>query len=92
VNESYYMSLLRDPRWQKKRLKIMDRDKWNCIRCGDKSSTLNVHHEYYQRGLKPWDYPDSALITLCEPCHQSEHGHKVKKNSYHYTETAKRYW
>lgn len=34
---------------------------------------LNVHHNYYTRGKKPWEYPDDALVTLCEDCHKKRH-------------------
>ena len=34
---------------------------------------LNVHHSYYIRGKKPWEYPDDALVTLCEDCHKKRH-------------------
>jgi len=37
------------------------------------NTTLHVHHKYYKYGLLPWEYPDSALITLCWPCHESLH-------------------
>lgn len=65
-----YIYLLRDPRWQKKRLLIFDRDDWKCRRCSDKFTNLQVHHLYYNFDLLPWEYPDEALITLCELCHQ----------------------
>lgn len=65
-----YSEKLRDPRWQKKRLEIMERDKFCCSRCTDNESTLNVHHHYYKRGASPWDYHQSALTTLCEGCHE----------------------
>jgi len=35
--------------------------------------SLHVHHKYYQEGLKPWEYPDSALITYCWVCHEKLH-------------------
>lgn len=34
---------------------------------------LNVHHRYYIKGNKPWEYSDDALITLCESCHKLTH-------------------
>lgn len=64
-----YAEKLRDPRWQKMRLKIMERDKFSCTCCGDNQSTLNVHHAYYERGKMPWEHPAETLFTLCEPCH-----------------------
>jgi len=65
-----YAEKLRDPRWQKKRLEIMSRDRFTCRSCGDASKTLNVHHCYYTKGSMPWEYPDSALVTYCHRCHQ----------------------
>lgn len=34
---------------------------------------LNIHHKYYVEGKKPWEYPNDALVTLCEDCHQKIH-------------------
>lgn len=34
---------------------------------------LNVHHNYYVLGKKPWEYNDNALVTLCSQCHQKRH-------------------
>ena len=68
-----YSSQRLDPRWQKRRLEIMNRDNFECQECGDKEKTLNVHHVYYTDGADVWDYPDSALVTLCCDCHEFEH-------------------
>lgn len=64
-----YSDKLRDPRWQKKRLTILDRDGWKCLSCGSSDKQLQVHHVVYRR-IDPWEYPDSVLQTLCEPCHK----------------------
>ncbi len=40
---------------------------------------LNVHHKYYLFSAKAWEYPDSALVTLCEHCHLLEHQHNQIK-------------
>ena len=66
-----YAEKLKDPRWQKKRLKIMERDHFMCVECRDSESTLNVDHKYYRKNLDPWAYPDDALQTLCENCHRA---------------------
>lgn len=34
---------------------------------------LNIHHKYYVKNKKPWDYEDDALVTLCEDCHKHIH-------------------
>lgn len=54
---------------QKRRLEIMARDNFVCRQCANDEETLNVHHRWYIGGRKVWEYPDVALITLCEGCH-----------------------
>ena len=68
-----YAEKLKDPRWQKKRLLILERAGWACESCEEKTKTLHVHHLYYRRNAEPWDYPDDALRCLCEDCHASDH-------------------
>jgi 5-methylcytosine-specific restriction endonuclease McrA len=34
---------------------------------------IHIHHKYYQQGLMAWEYPDSALVTLCWQCHEQLH-------------------
>lgn len=70
--QSTYSEVLRDPRWQKKRLEILSRDNFTCRSCDSTTETLNVHHCFYERHQKPWDYPDGSLVTLCETCHEIE--------------------
>lgn len=65
-----YWELLRHPLWQEKRLRVMERAGFSCERCRNGEQTLNVHHAYYTKGAKPWEYPDDALRCLCEPCHE----------------------
>lgn len=67
--KSYYEKL-KDPRWQKKRLEIMERDGFCCNNCYDKNSTLNVHHVFYIKNKNPWEYDSRILSTLCENCHK----------------------
>jgi len=62
-----YAEKLKDPRWQRKRLKILQRDNWSCQYCGSDKHTLHVHHFMYINN--PWDAPDDKLITFCEDCH-----------------------
>lgn len=63
-----YSEKLKDPRWQKKRLKILERDKWACRDCGCAEKSLQVHHCYYEKG-DPWKTNERFLLTLCEECH-----------------------
>lgn len=65
-----YQEKLLDPRWQRKRLEIFERDEWKCRCCGDGALTLCVHHRYYEPDCEPWESSAEALLTLCCECHE----------------------
>jgi hypothetical protein len=72
-----YSELLEDPRWQEKREEIIQRDNHKCMSCKNKDEDakqlgnyLHVHHIVYKTGLKPWEYDNDDLITLCDDCHK----------------------
>ena len=65
-----YTDKLRDPRWQRKRLEIFQRDNFTCRNCKDEATLLTVHHLCYLPNVEPWDHPDILLLTLCDPCHE----------------------
>lgn len=71
-----YMERLRDPRWQKNRLAILERADWRCEGCGTREVNLQIHHGYYERGLMPWEYPAEALYCLCDECHERAEAQK----------------
>lgn len=81
-----YAALLQDPRWQKLRLEIFQRDGWRCtgeirvegtaMRCRnglDDGVSLHVHHLKYTADF-PWLEPPVNLVTFCESCHARAHG------------------
>jgi 5-methylcytosine-specific restriction endonuclease McrA len=69
-----YQKKIKSPKWQKKRLQILQRDDFKCRACGDTKSELHVHHIYYNPlNINPWDYSDNLLITLYDKCHTMEH-------------------
>lgn len=68
--QSDYQTKLKSPHWQKKRLQVLNRDKWKCKLCKDEETTLHVHHLEYQPKKEPWEYPMSNFVTLCEHCHR----------------------
>jgi len=72
MTESTYTEQYKDPRWQKLRLRVLDRDNWKCQKCYDTDSTLHVHHLYCENGKSVWDYPLTCFVTLCEKCHDEE--------------------
>lgn len=65
-----YFAKYDDPRWQRKRLEILQRDDFACSFCSESDSTLHVHHGYYEANTDPWDYPNASLHTVCEECHK----------------------
>lgn len=82
MKKSDFFAQYKDPRWQKKRLQIMERDEFMCQVCADNTQTLNIHHKYYIQDKAPWEYPDSLLITLCEDCHRSQENDKYIINDF----------
>jgi hypothetical protein len=67
---SKYSEQLLDPRWQKMRLHILERDSFTCVSCASGEKTLHVHHTFYEKGKAPWEYPAESLLTLCDDCHK----------------------
>ena len=63
--------------WKEKRKKILERDNYACRHCGrtlKDGVKLDVHHIFYLKNTKAYDYPDGLLKTLCAACHLAEHG------------------
>lgn len=77
---STYAELLKDPRWQKKRLEVMEAAGFSCVECGEDKKPLNIHHGYYEKGMAIWDYPNDSLWCLCEDCHRKIHLAKQQLN------------
>jgi hypothetical protein len=69
VSARSYGDKLRDPKWQRVRLSVMERDGFACRDCGDDKSQLHVHHCFYEKG-DPWETGAEFLLTLCESCHE----------------------
>ena len=66
-----YKDKLLHPKWQRKRLEILQRDNFTCTLCGDKETTLHIHHEEYNG--EPWDIDNDKLKTVCAHCHEATH-------------------
>lgn len=62
-----YSEKLKDPRWQRKRLEVLNRDQFKCKLCDDDKTELQIHHLKYKG--EPWDAPLYCLETLCKDCH-----------------------
>jgi len=63
-----YMEKLKHPKWQKKRLYILERDNFTFCYCNDKETELQIHHLKYHKD--PWEAKNEDLLTLCKDCHQ----------------------
>lgn len=70
---SEFWEAYKRPEWQKKRLEVMKAAGFSCQECDNKEKTLNVHHKFYVKGRKPWQYDNSELQCLCETCHERFH-------------------
>jgi len=81
-----YSELLKDPRWQRKRLEVFNRDNFTCLMCGSDEETLHVHHEKYCKN--PWEVGLEHLQTLCFRCH--EVAEVCKKNEVKYINVNKK--
>lgn len=65
---TWYAECLTDPRWQRKRLEVMQSADFKCEYCGNGAQTLHIHHLKYT-GM-PWDAPMSDLECLCDKHHR----------------------
>lgn len=82
-----YEELLNCEEWKNKREEILARDNYECQYCHNNKGILQVHHKYYlkypnNKKVKPWEYPNEALITLCDKCHKWEHSKRNPKVYY----------
>lgn len=65
-----YAEQLKSPKWQKKRLEILERDNFECQSCGCEDKQLHVHHKSYEYGKLAWEYDSINYISLCHYCHK----------------------
>ena len=83
-----YKLQLKTEEWKIKRFSILKRDNFKCKKCGEKNN-LHVHHKFYEKGLKAWEYENEVLITLCFECHAKEHEKKPIAKFYNQNKTSK---
>ena len=76
-----YSERLKDPRWQRRRLEILQRSDFSCEDCEATDKTLHVHHKLYRKGAMPWEYADHELEALCEDCHEKHHATRDRLNA-----------
>jgi 5-methylcytosine-specific restriction endonuclease McrA len=79
-NQSEFWRAYKDPRWLATARRIRERAGGKCEECGDPLESLHVHHTYYARDRKPWEYPDESLRCWCTYCHGLFHDLKDALN------------
>jgi hypothetical protein len=72
MKDSYLMKL-KSPKWQKKRLEILNLRNFKCEICGNEERELHVHHRFYLKGRQPWQYDNDVFQVLCSNCHENHH-------------------
>ena len=65
-----YKDQIKHPKWQRKRLEIMKRDKFQCTICHCKEKQLQIHHLYYLPNTMIWDYDNECYRTVCNIHHE----------------------
>lgn len=68
-----YSEQYKHPKWQKKRLEILELHKYTCEKCNNEEKTLHVHHTRYIKGRNIWEYDNDIFECLCEDCHKKIH-------------------
>jgi hypothetical protein len=69
-SDRFYQDYLESAEWAALRIRIMTRDKFTCVACGNKSSC--VHHRSYDRATMAGQRLHK-LVSLCNECHQHVH-------------------
>lgn len=76
---SYSRRVCRGPRWKALRIQALDRDGWQCVKCGERRR-LEVDHILPVRTHPELSYSLDNLQCLCGRCHAQktriEVGHK----------------
>ena len=74
TGKQWYADQLLKQEWKDKRDEILKRDDYRCQWCGTGGSSdnpMNIHHWYYAKGRRPWEYPNRSLMTICKTCHKN---------------------
>lgn len=86
VNKNKRIKFYKSRAWIKKRKEIIERDNNECQKCKSKgfatvgqNVALDVHHKVHLEDSWEHRLDSDNLITLCRPCHNSEHPEKLKK-------------
>lgn len=73
TKKTNYSEKLKNPKWQKKRLEILNLHGFKCENCGCEDKELHIHHRFYLKGREVWQYDNDVFQVLCSDCHEKEH-------------------
>lgn len=73
AKKNNYTDKLKNPKWQKKRLEVLNLHGFKCEKCGCEDKELHVHHRFYIKGREVWQYDNDVFQVLCCDCHEKEH-------------------
>lgn len=76
MKNNNYSEKLKNPKWQKKRLEVLNLRGFKCELCSCETKELHVHHRFYLKGREVWEYDNDVFQVLCCDCHTKEHENK----------------
>lgn len=65
----YSRPVLKTKRWQVLRQEVLERDNWQCVKCGTRRGRLEVDHVRPVRNAPDRAFDKRNLQSLCGPCH-----------------------
>lgn len=66
--------------WSKRRKSVLKRDDYTCQNCGDRGGPYGdteLHADHVVPKSKGGTHDRTNLLTLCKPCHEKKHGHRI---------------
>ena len=70
--------MIRSRQWKRLRLKVFERDKYRCVRCGKAGRLECDHIKSMKWGGDPWDMEN--LQALCRGCHIAKTQQENREN------------
>ena len=77
MTSEHFHELFRREEWQECERRLIEAAHGHCVNCGA-SSSLRIHHSYYEKNRLPWDYPHESLHALCEACKREAEERRVE--------------
>lgn len=78
MKKQNYSEQIKSPKWQKKRLEVLNLRGFKCEECGNEEQQLHIHHRVYIKNRQAWEYDNDIFQVLCSDCHEKVHQKKEK--------------